>query len=177
MTLQKHPAMHETRPGVAATAGDTRPEQRPIAPPAIDGTATAEELRHAVADLQQLAAALEPSNAALQAQVTERTAALATLNQRLRDSEERLRLAQRYAGAGTWDWDIRAGRMSWSQEYFALHGLDPARSRRATRPGSARWQPEDRAGAEAAIQACLRRRDPDFRVEYRIHHPAAASAG
>src|SRR3954468_16273772 len=163
--------MRETPPGVAATAGEARPKQRLAAPPAIDGAATPEELRRAVADLLQLAAALDASNAALQAQVTERSATLARLDQQLRDTEERLRLAQRYAGAGTWDWDIRAGDIMWSPEYFALHGLDPDQ----VAPSHAAWidamQPEDRAGAEAAVQACLRRRDPDLRVEYRIHPP------
>ncbi|MFC7473609.1 ATP-binding protein [Dankookia sp. GCM10030260] len=139
---------------------------------------TAEELRRAVDELHRLAAMLEASNAslgaantALEASVAERTAALAALDQQLRDSEERLRLAERYAGAGTWDWDIRAGGFSWSAEYFAVHGLDPA----AAMPGHAAWiaamVPEDRAAAEAAVQTCLRRCDPDFRVEYRIRHP------
>ena len=163
--------MHETRPGAAATTGEAGLEQHIAVPLAIGKEATAEELRRAVADLHQLAASLEASNAALQAQVTERSATLARLDQQLRDSEERLRLAQRYAGAGTWDWDIRAGSMNWSQEYFALHGLDPDQ----VTPSHAAWigamMPEDRAAADAAVQACLRRCDPDFRVEYRIRHP------
>ena len=144
---------------------------RAAAPSPKAPDSTAEELRGAVDELHRLAAALESSHAALTAQVAQRTATLATLNQQLRDCEERLRLAQRYAGAGTWDWDIRGGNVVWSQEYFALHGLDPA----AVTPSHAAWvdavAPMDRAGAEAAVQACLRRCDPDFQVEYRILHP------
>ena len=163
--------MHEIRPGAGTITGEAQLEQHLAAPLTIGKEATPEELRRAVADLHQIAASLEASNAALEAQVAERGATLARLDQQLRDSEERLRLAQRYAGAGTWDWDIRAGCISWSQKYFALHGLDPDQ----VAPSHAAWigamQPEDRAGAEAAVQACLRRRDPDFRVEYRIHPP------
>lgn len=140
--------------------------------------ATAEELRVAVEELQVLAEELEESNTALgrantalEERVAERTAELAELNRKLRDSEERLRLAQRYAGAGTWDWDIRANAVAWSEEYYELYGLDRA----TTAPGYEAWLdailPADRAAAQAALQDCLRRRDPDFRVEYRINHP------
>jgi PAS domain S-box-containing protein len=145
---------------------------------AAQGSATEEELRVAMEEMQVLAEELEEANQALtrangelEARVTARTAELAALNARLRDSEERLRIAQRYAGAGTWDWDIRADRVTWSEEYFDLYGLDP----KSVTPSHATWleaiHPGDRAAADAALQDCLRRRDPDFRVEYRIRHP------
>jgi PAS domain S-box-containing protein len=115
--------------------------------------------------------ALTEANAELEYRVADRTAELAALNDRLRDSEERLRIAQRYAGAGSWDWDIRADRVEWSPEYYDLYGLDPAE----VRPSYAAWletiHPEDRGRAERAVVECLRRRDPDFNVEYRIRHP------
>jgi len=116
-------------------------------------------------------AALRAANQALEARVAEGMAALTALTRTLRDNEEQLRLAQRHTGAGTWDWDIRAGSVTWSPEYVALQGLDPTQG--AT--GHDAWLkavlPADRAAAEAAVQACLLRRDPDFRVEYRIEHP------
>ncbi len=140
--------------------------------------ATGEELRVAVEELRILAqelersnAALSHANAALEERVAARTSEFAALNQKLRDSEERLRLAQRYAGAGTWDWDIKGGHLSWSREYFELYGLDPDRVTPTYEAWAASVMPEDRAAAEAALQDCLRRRDPDFRVEYRIRHP------
>ena len=42
----------------------------------------------------------------------------------LRHSEERLRLAQRAAGAGLWDWDVVENRVTWSEEYYRLYGLE-----------------------------------------------------
>ena len=187
--------LHEAGPGETAADAAVAPEVAPpmvvspeVAPADLRAAAeaarsraaaliaappdpAAEEPRRAVAELHRLAASLQASNAALEAQVTERTLALATLNRQLRDSEERLHLAQRFASAGTWDWDIRGGGCDWSPEYFALHGLDPAE----VTPGHAAWiasmAPEDRASAEATLQACLRRCDPDFRVEYRIRPP------
>ena len=172
--LREALARHAAMPAEAVA-----PPARPAPPATGIRDATGEELRLAVEELQRLAEALEQRNAALgranaelETRLAERTAALAALNRRLRDSEEQLRLAQRYAGAGTWDWDIRGGRLAWSPEYFELHGLDAAQ----VAPSHAAWigamAAADRAGAEAAIQACLRCQDLDFRVEYRILHPA-----
>ena len=141
--LREAEAALRRRDAEAGSARTLRADLAAQAAAAADA-ATAEELRVAMEELQVFAEELEYANTALiQANneldrpVEERTVELRRLNLRLHDSEERLRLAQRYAGAGTWDWDIRAGSMNWSQEYFALHGLDPTRSRRATPPGSA----------------------------------------
>jgi PAS domain S-box-containing protein len=130
-----------------------------------------EELHVIAEELEQANAALAEANARLEQRVAGRTAELAAANDRLRESEERLRLAQSYAGAGTWDWDIRNDRVEWSEEYYDLYGLDPAR----TKPSYAAWAasilPEDRAAAEAALSDCIKRKSADFRTEYRIMHP------
>ncbi|NKC32259.1 ATP-binding protein [Falsiroseomonas selenitidurans] len=151
--------------------------RQPAVPPA-EAAAHAENLQVALEELQVIAEELEQANTALaqanallEQRVKERTAELAAANARLRDSEERLRLAQSYAGAGTWDWDILNDRVEWSEEYFDLYGLDPS----TVRPSYAAWvasiHSADRAVAEAALQACLRRTTPEFKVEYRILHP------
>jgi PAS domain S-box-containing protein len=41
----------------------------------------------------------------------------------LRHSEERLRLAQRVAGMGTWEWDIERDTVTWSPELEELYGV------------------------------------------------------
>ncbi|MDI3309499.1 MAG: PAS domain-containing protein [Acetobacteraceae bacterium] len=144
---------------------------------ATEQSAATEELRVAMEELQVLAEELEESNTALaqanaelERRVEARTAELAALNARLRDSEERLRLAQRHAGAATWDWDIAANRFTWSEEYFDLCGLDP----RTATPSRDTWLEsvlaKDRKGVAAALEICLRHRDPDFQAEYRIRH-------
>lgn len=53
--------------------------------------------------------------------VTERKKA----EESLRESEARLREAQRLAHAGSWDWDARADTVIWSEEFFRIAGLDP----------------------------------------------------
>ena len=47
------------------------------------------------------------------------------LERRLRQSEERLRLATGVAHVGIWDWDVRTGRISWDPQMFSLYGLPP----------------------------------------------------
>jgi PAS domain S-box-containing protein len=43
----------------------------------------------------------------------------------LRDSERRLREAQRVAQVGSWEWEIATNTMTWSDELCRLHGLPP----------------------------------------------------
>lgn len=73
----------------------------------------------------------------------------------LRESEERLALAQRSSGAGVWDWDLVNDHADWSQELFALFGIDPEQT-----PSSvAAWRqiihPEDREAATSRIEQAI----------------------
>jgi PAS domain S-box-containing protein len=45
----------------------------------------------------------------------------------IREKEERLREAQRLAKMGTWDYDVATGKVSWTDEIFRIHGLDPVK--------------------------------------------------
>ncbi|HYP14025.1 MAG TPA: PAS domain-containing protein, partial [Bryobacteraceae bacterium] len=51
--------------------------------------------------------------------ITERRQAQATL----RESEERLRLAQDAAAIGTWEWDLTTDEVVWSKEIYELLGV------------------------------------------------------
>jgi PAS domain S-box-containing protein len=53
--------------------------------------------------------------------ITERNLA----EEALRESEERLRLAQQAARVGTWEWDVRTGVSVWSEMIWELLGLEP----------------------------------------------------
>ena len=44
----------------------------------------------------------------------------------LRESEGRLREAQRLARLGFWSWDVKTGAVEWSDEVYKIFGLDPA---------------------------------------------------
>ncbi|MCA1991115.1 MAG: PAS domain S-box protein, partial [Coleofasciculus sp. S288] len=88
----------------------------------------------------------------------------------LRESEERLNVAQLAAKIGTWDWDMAAGSVFWSKEYYTLYGLDP------TIPSTyenwlATILEADRATADRAIREALQQRRTHLNFEFRISHP------
>ena len=85
----------------------------------------------------------------------------------LRDSEERLRLALHAAKAGAWSWDIATGAMDWSDEDYALLGLEPG----IPAPSYAVWMehvhPEDRDRVADHMGRMLQE-GQDFHLEFRI---------
>lgn len=103
---------------------------------------------------------------ALVSDITQRQQAEETLRQ----SEERLRIAQQAANAGVWNWDILANQVTWSEEYYRLYGLERA----TTQPSYENWllsiveQDRDRVdqAARNALESCT-----DINVEFRILHP------
>ena len=91
----------------------------------------------------------------------------------LRQSKDHLSLALASAKAGTFDWDVPAGRGQWSEESCRILGLDPAEND----PTAETWMrivhPDD------LIPCCLAEwerliagRRPDARFEYRVVLPS-----
>jgi len=90
---------------------------------------------------------------------------------RLRESLERLALAQRSIGAGVWDWQRGAGDAAYvTPECRALYGLSedvPVTLHNWLRC----VHPDDRARSQAEHHAFMRGHDTSHRSEYRIVHP------
>jgi PAS domain S-box-containing protein len=84
----------------------------------------------------------------------------------LRKSEERLRLAQLKTGIGLWDWDLRAGKVTWTPALEAIFGLEPG-TIKTYADFRSRVHPDDIERVEADRDAAIRRREP-FNVEFRI---------
>ena len=85
----------------------------------------------------------------------------------LRESEERLRLAQEAAGVGMWDFDIRGGMSICSESYCRIFGLDPAGlGHRSYEEWLAQVHPEDRERVGTASSAAFELGTYD--CEYRI---------
>lgn len=88
--------------------------------------------------------------------------------QRLRDSETRLRLAMEGARMGTWFSDSAQGRVVWDAQHLRLLGYDPDAPPPAT---DALWRervhPEDLPRVLGEIEAARRNGEP-FEIELRI---------
>ena len=96
----------------------------------------------------------------------------ADLSAALRESEERLSLIQSAARIGSFDWDMRTGRVFRSPEYLAIQGLPPDAP--LTGIFSDAWlervHPEDREQVAAWARADLKA-PSEFAREYRIIRP------
>src|SRR5262249_26844250 len=70
----------------------------------------------------------QPSDLSFLQEVADRAAAVlenASLVQQLAHSEEQLRIALEAGRLGAWDWNIAAGKVTWSAMLEQIHGLDP----------------------------------------------------
>ena len=98
--------------------------------------------------------------------ITERKA----LEESLRGSEERLRLAIEAGQLGIWDWDIPANRVTWSDRVYELHGVAPGGFGGRLEDFAALVHADDVAAVQASIERGLRGNDP-HEVEFRVPLP------
>jgi PAS domain S-box-containing protein len=84
----------------------------------------------------------------------------------LRESEERLRLAQLKTGVGIWDWDVRTGRVIWTAQLAEIFGIQPD-SVTGYSDFRKRVHPEDIEAIERERDAAVQRREA-FNLEFRI---------
>ena len=88
----------------------------------------------------------------------------------MRESEHRLLEAQRIAGLGNWEWNLRSGETRWSPEIYAIHGLSLDAPTFTSATLLQHVHPEDRAGIQAEWDRCVATRSP-FQYEYRVIWP------
>ncbi len=77
------------------------------------------------------------------------------LEESLRSSEERLRLALDAGRMGVWDWNVRTGNLKWSESLEPLHGLAPGTFGGTIEHFQQLVHPDDRQMANTAIQQAL----------------------
>jgi PAS domain S-box-containing protein len=114
-----------------------------------------------------------PDEVALIEQTAERMWSAAERSQAeaaLRESEDRLRLAQAGGMVGVWDWNPTTGRVTWSPELAAIFGLE-AKVVRSYEDFANRVHPDDLARIESIRDAAVRRHEP-FTMEFRIVLPS-----
>jgi PAS domain S-box-containing protein len=88
----------------------------------------------------------------------------------LRASEERLRLAQRAAHIGTFDWNIRTDVNTWTPEMEAMYGLPPGRFGGTHAAFESLVHPDDRARLRELVEVTLRAGKPT-QAEWRTVWP------
>jgi PAS domain S-box-containing protein len=98
-------------------------------------------------------------------EITERKRA----EQGLRDSEEKLRLALDGARLGSWEWDLKTGKLAGSPLSFALFGL-PADTDFNFGMFLSMIHPDDRARVDEAMKQTLADHS-EYDVEYRVVWP------
>ena len=87
-----------------------------------------------------------------------------------RASELGLAEAQRIAHLGSWDSDLRAGTMTWSDETFRIFGFAPQAFVPTQEWFIAHLHPEDRGRVRRAIEAAIGG-GPDYDLEMRLMRP------
>ena len=89
----------------------------------------------------------------------------------LRLSESRLKQAQKFARIGSWSWHIKTNQLEWSDEMYAIFGLDKEIVSQGLEEVLARAiHPQDRAIAEAFNLSVVRDKKP-MPIEYRVIWP------
>ena len=88
----------------------------------------------------------------------------------LRDSEERLRLAQQAAQIGTFEWNMQTGVNTWTPELEALYGLQPGQFGQTQQEWETFLYPEDRRRALQGVEEAFTSGMPVMR-EFRIRRP------
>lgn len=103
---------------------------------------------------------------ALVADVSERRRA----EEELRRSEAGLAEAQRIAHVGSWEWDVRADRITWSDELHRIYGVDPATFDPTYEAYLERIHPDDRERVSGIVGTSFETHEP-FAFSHRAVRP------
>lgn len=85
----------------------------------------------------------------------------------LRQSEERLRLAQESAKAGSWEWNLATNENVWSPELWRLYRLDPERYSASYESWRLTVHPDELPRMEELVQQAART-GTEINIEYRM---------
>jgi PAS domain S-box-containing protein len=88
----------------------------------------------------------------------------------LRKNEENLAEAQRMTHLGSWEWDVKTGEVSWSDEVFRIYGYGPQEFVPTLDKLMEVVHPDDEELVKEAIDAALYRGEP-YDFEHRIVRP------
>jgi PAS domain S-box-containing protein len=125
-------------------------------------------LEREVSERQRAQRDLEAANQQLEQRVADRTAALVSAHEGVRENEERLLMAMEVGRIAAWEWDVASGHMTWSTDPEALFGFP----RGAFGPDLRMVRvlhPDDRGVLDEAVASA--HRTGTYEVEYRLVRP------
>ena len=99
----------------------------------------------------------------------EADAALRQSEMQLRRSRRRLEQAQAIAHMGSWEWDVRANKVTWTDELYRIYGLTPDGFHATFEGYLERIHPEDRERVQATIARALADHRPFVFEEFSPH--------
>lgn len=88
----------------------------------------------------------------------------------VQQSEERLRLALDVARLAIWDWDVKSGKVIWSDEHFRMTGYAIGEVEPSFQRWTERVHPQDLAATLAKIDYAREKAEP-YLHEFRFQHP------
>ncbi|MGD8922409.1 MAG: PAS domain S-box protein [Candidatus Zixiibacteriota bacterium] len=103
---------------------------------------------------------------AVNVDITERKKA----QEAVRKGQERLKLAQKLANIGVWDWDIINDRLVWSEEVAPILGLPSQTRETVSQSFFDSVHPEDKPRITQAVEACLSEAH-HYKEEHRVVWP------
>jgi len=86
----------------------------------------------------------------------------------LRESERRYQRSQEIAHLGSWELDVSANRLTWSDEVYRIFGLEPREFGATYEAFLAAVHPEDRRAVDEAYSGSLREGIDSYEIEHRI---------
>jgi two-component system, cell cycle sensor histidine kinase and response regulator CckA len=142
----------------------------------VNGDVLVRSLNYAI-ERKRVSEALRDANEALEIRVQQRTAELATANERLKQeiyyhqqAQERLELSQKAGKIGTFEWNIQTNEVAWTPELEALYGRSPGSFGSEYENWIQSLHPDDRTRIEQEFwQAVGAGKELD--TEFRIVHP------
>ena len=92
------------------------------------------------------------------------------VEEKLRESEERLRITLEETQIGTWDWNVETDTWSASPTYFTMLGYDPEQGPADRQAWLDRVHPDDKEMISEKIRGVLSGADAKYQYEARIKH-------
>jgi len=130
-----------------------------------------EELQMQAEELRQQTEELQAASEEVNIQAEELRNAYDQLNARdmlLAESEARMRRAEEIAHLGSWEYDLLAGRLTWSDEVYRVFGLDPGRHAPTYEAFLAAVHPGDREAVHNAYMGSVAAGGAGYEIEHRI---------